>query len=588
MWDTLFGADAKLDLVPYVCVAMLLRIRAPLLLSDYAGCFSHLLRFPSACEAAREPAAQEESTKGLAPALLVQQACALRDEPTGAAARLAQENEAILGLAVKVSPALIASNAPSSSRPKRQQTPRTIATGRPSGQRSGLASAGLGPPGSSSPDIAGEPQSSYLPEGITDLARGIYSRADAFGVNRALVNAMGNVQRTVGAYAAAGFAGPGRSATANDGFPPALERVPRASASLNGVARPSVAPQDPARELAALKASNAAMGAAVAACVDVFERQWVTMGTPSGGAAPQAEEQLTGAQVGVLMSLTALKHTRDVLLGIAPEFDSATVHVPQLREAIPQALPSPPASRIVPAQVQPRSPEAVQPASAPAHGGARQAQPPYQPRVARGPAAADPLAQASPGSFSHARPSPPPRTQLSGSAPAAVDSSSAPSAKTSPVTSTTHNARAFARSPDSTMPPQLPASSASAHVAELPSAPPIRPSNLQPSSQRSVSPSDPLSPPLRSATFDSRRLSRPGLSCNTFSEAPVERSAPAPQPPRQATAPAQPPPTRVSVVHSPLDPLSQFVSPRHEQHGAAPTTSLRSGSLPGSDPLGAS
>ncbi|KAK9365052.1 rab-GTPase-TBC domain-containing protein [Lipomyces kononenkoae] len=47
LWDCLFAADGQsLDLVDFVCVALLLRIRDQLLLSDYTGALTLLLRYP--------------------------------------------------------------------------------------------------------------------------------------------------------------------------------------------------------------------------------------------------------------------------------------------------------------------------------------------------------------------------------------------------------------------------------------------------------------------------------------------------------------------------------------------------------------
>ncbi|KAK9321341.1 rab-GTPase-TBC domain-containing protein [Lipomyces orientalis] len=47
LWDCLFAADAQsLDLVNLVCIAMLIRIRDQLLLADYTGALTLLLRYP--------------------------------------------------------------------------------------------------------------------------------------------------------------------------------------------------------------------------------------------------------------------------------------------------------------------------------------------------------------------------------------------------------------------------------------------------------------------------------------------------------------------------------------------------------------
>ncbi|CAG8526384.1 31389_t:CDS:10 [Racocetra persica] len=47
LWDGMFAEDPTLRVVDFVCVALMLRIRDELLESDYAGCLSMLMRFPS-------------------------------------------------------------------------------------------------------------------------------------------------------------------------------------------------------------------------------------------------------------------------------------------------------------------------------------------------------------------------------------------------------------------------------------------------------------------------------------------------------------------------------------------------------------
>ncbi|KAF0411866.1 RabGAP/TBC [Gigaspora margarita] len=47
LWDGMFAEDPTLRLVDFVCLALMLRIRDELLESDYAGCLSMLMRYPS-------------------------------------------------------------------------------------------------------------------------------------------------------------------------------------------------------------------------------------------------------------------------------------------------------------------------------------------------------------------------------------------------------------------------------------------------------------------------------------------------------------------------------------------------------------
>ncbi|KJE95089.1 TBC1 domain family protein [Capsaspora owczarzaki ATCC 30864] len=46
IWDAIFADSPFLSLIDYFCVAMLLYIREPLLISDYMGCLKRLMRFP--------------------------------------------------------------------------------------------------------------------------------------------------------------------------------------------------------------------------------------------------------------------------------------------------------------------------------------------------------------------------------------------------------------------------------------------------------------------------------------------------------------------------------------------------------------
>jgi TBC1 domain family protein 5 len=51
LWDSFFAADIRLPWLRYVCVSMLIRIRADLLGEDFAGCMKLLLHYPS-CDVA--------------------------------------------------------------------------------------------------------------------------------------------------------------------------------------------------------------------------------------------------------------------------------------------------------------------------------------------------------------------------------------------------------------------------------------------------------------------------------------------------------------------------------------------------------
>ncbi|KJZ78930.1 hypothetical protein HIM_01703 [Hirsutella minnesotensis 3608] len=46
LWDTLFAVDPSLELIDYICCAMLIRIRRQLLEADYSACLKLLLKYP--------------------------------------------------------------------------------------------------------------------------------------------------------------------------------------------------------------------------------------------------------------------------------------------------------------------------------------------------------------------------------------------------------------------------------------------------------------------------------------------------------------------------------------------------------------
>ncbi|CAG8444602.1 4847_t:CDS:10 [Funneliformis mosseae] len=87
LWDGMFAEDPTLRIVDFVCVAMMLLIRDELLMSDYAGCLSMLMRYP--------PTSDVE--------VLVPQAIFLRDHltPEGGAS-IIQENALRIGKLLSV------------------------------------------------------------------------------------------------------------------------------------------------------------------------------------------------------------------------------------------------------------------------------------------------------------------------------------------------------------------------------------------------------------------------------------------------------------------------------------------------------
>ncbi|KDN53255.1 RabGAP/TBC [Tilletiaria anomala UBC 951] len=369
------GADGKrmLVLVDHVCVAMLLRIRAHLLAGGYSSALQKLLRYPalpqpklsdmSAPGAAAD--ADEEREPGQHTGLLVRQAITIRATPnptTGV--QVVIQNRDKLGIDMVVEP----SNDDTSPQLQRCVRPggrpsaaRTVASGRTFGQRPGLGAGMFGGPlrvqeaptaGAARHSSTPQQQqlqptfpfspTTYFPEGISDLAKGLYERSDALGINRAVGNAMSNVNRAVNAYTAAGT-GRGHTRPGGDGFPPLVDDIASrrlktlgknpadANAAISALHQSNQSSGSDANalsaELSALKGANKAMGIAIASCVETLELRWKN----GPGPLPRAEERMTTSgsenltqdDISTLMSITALKHIRDVLLGTAKEYDPA-------------------------------------------------------------------------------------------------------------------------------------------------------------------------------------------------------------------------------------------------------------------------
>lgn len=385
IWDGLFASGRSLDLIDYICIAMLLRIRNQLLAGDHSSALLCLLRYPAEAQ--------------VQPNLLVKQAIFLRDSDhrpnTGVA--VVMQNRDLLGI-----PVYSIDDQDNLSRPHRHESDspshrnsiRKYATvGRsPSGpanraspwarlpnepltntantaqQRSRpdaghwqTPASGGDPLGASyepvrnadanAPRAFGINPTSYLPEGIGDLAKGWYERAE---LPQSLNSALVNVSRTVAAAAVAGVAGAyGTNKAETSGFPSGFEqafieqtggRGGGASSTVGHAAsakdrpRPSIfAPAEPLipaaqasdaqllDPLSKVTAANRAIGSALSACIEVLEQSWLDR---SAFAHERPSSELEQKDVNTLMSFTALKHIRDVLDGTAAEFDPATLPAP--------------------------------------------------------------------------------------------------------------------------------------------------------------------------------------------------------------------------------------------------------------------
>ena len=150
LWDALFAEDPGLDLVDFICVAMLLRIRWQLLQADYSSALALLLRYPV-------------PTTG--PVTLVEDAITIRGD-------LSVENGA--RLISKYS----------------GKTPRSMATPRSPTRAPRRGSEDLG-----SLRFPGQIfQDSRIEEMISGAAKGMYRHTERLGLNQALRDAVQGLQ----------------------------------------------------------------------------------------------------------------------------------------------------------------------------------------------------------------------------------------------------------------------------------------------------------------------------------------------------------------------------------------------------------
>ena len=150
---------------------------------------------------------------------------------------------------------------------------------------------------------------------LTELTRGISAQSLGAGFNRAITN----VQRTVNAAYQAHAA----QNASNDGFPPSMNVI----SGRREIA--ATIDQAPKQQLDKLRNVNGQMGKTVNEIIDVLQKRWAeevereTKGNKKDVEPTAKEEQ----QLDLLVSLTALKHIRDVLTGQAVEFDPSVMQL---------------------------------------------------------------------------------------------------------------------------------------------------------------------------------------------------------------------------------------------------------------------
>ncbi|KAK1232957.1 hypothetical protein PQX77_003871 [Marasmius sp. AFHP31] len=174
LWDGLFACDPTFGLAPWICVAMLIRIRNHLIPADYTGQLTVLLKYPSPPSDGETGIAGPHHTS-----LLLKQALALQMSPNpSTGAGVVTENRNYLGIPIEV---------PEPAPPPTRRRPAL---------QSDRSSPRPGP--SSHARQSSSPQMGY-PE---MFARGLIERGESFGINKTLMGAVSELRRNIPELAA--------------------------------------------------------------------------------------------------------------------------------------------------------------------------------------------------------------------------------------------------------------------------------------------------------------------------------------------------------------------------------------------------
>ncbi|KAI0086643.1 hypothetical protein BDY19DRAFT_959591 [Irpex rosettiformis] len=181
LWDGLFACDPSFELVPWICVAMLIRIRNNLIPADYSTQLTYLLRYPSSATGL-----SSSTPPPVHPcALLLRQALTLQMSPTVATgATVNQENFNLLNIPIEIpeaTPPMMRRRAAS----KNQPYPTSEA---------GPSSRGPLTPDNNRMHFKHGSASMGIPEMI---ARGLLERGESLGINKTVMNAVSEFKRNL-------------------------------------------------------------------------------------------------------------------------------------------------------------------------------------------------------------------------------------------------------------------------------------------------------------------------------------------------------------------------------------------------------
>ncbi|KIK91036.1 hypothetical protein PAXRUDRAFT_831178 [Paxillus rubicundulus Ve08.2h10] len=274
LWDGLFASSSTIpDLVHWVCVAMLIRIRTKLIPSDYSSQLMHLLRYPPC------PTPEEGAPHHIL--LLIRQATALEMSHTpSAGASLAVENRNLLNIPLEVP----------------DPPPVVRRRARPI-ERAYQVSP------SEHPENLRQQPSFQL--GFPELiARGLLDRGESLGINKTVMNAVSELKRNLPDLASTIVRSPSFGGSSFPAYP-LLDDKPSGERYTwdhrGGL--------ESASELAEVRQQNKHLGEAVSWILEILNRGEDNQGDQEG-----YEDQRK-------QSLESLSYVRDVLSGQVAEVD---------------------------------------------------------------------------------------------------------------------------------------------------------------------------------------------------------------------------------------------------------------------------
>jgi len=281
LWDGLFACDLTFEIVPWICVAMLLRIRNKLIPSDYSAQLTYLLRYPSPPPPTVPDLPHQAS-------LLLRQAVALQMAPTpSAGASIVVENRNLLNIPIEV-----------------PDPPPAPAQRRSQPGDSRPLSASDGPPGVDPSTGRSGPPRQYahqmgLPESI---ARGLLDRGESMGINKTFLSAVSELKRNLPDLTASlGRITPPAHSNSYTAFPLATERPPEE--------RPPWEPRarfEMEREISEMRSLNKQLGKSIGWIVDALLQDEDGVNDA---------ERLKNIQLKKREALESLAYVRDVLNG---------------------------------------------------------------------------------------------------------------------------------------------------------------------------------------------------------------------------------------------------------------------------------